>query len=232
MQRYAEKRGVTQREEELFSSLCLSALLCVTLCSSPFLWLQYQMVNGRVFARNGALTLDANEVYSQPPVVTITGGAQATTTDTTPIHVSPDNASETFPIEVGTGSKVAIIEFVDGFAKVLYWRSYGYIDVTLLNGVSAANLVNALASAFYRFPTAPTSTRIATPVTSPSGEVGASRFAIYCNRPVASALDRQAMNKSNVLLNLTEWDGRPVTTFRGIPIRVVDSILSTESRVV
>ena len=42
------------------------------------------LVNGRAFARNGALTLDANEFYSAPPVVTITGGAGDITTDTTP----------------------------------------------------------------------------------------------------------------------------------------------------
>ncbi|HEX5927669.1 MAG TPA: ice-binding family protein, partial [Baekduia sp.] len=42
------------------------------------------LVNGRAFARNGALTLDANELYSAPPVVTITDGATASTTDTTP----------------------------------------------------------------------------------------------------------------------------------------------------
>jgi hypothetical protein len=42
------------------------------------------LVNGRAFARNGALTLDNNEFYSAPPVVTITGGADAMTTDTTP----------------------------------------------------------------------------------------------------------------------------------------------------
>ncbi len=42
------------------------------------------MVNGRAFARNGALTLDANEFYSAPPVVAIAGGATAITTDTTP----------------------------------------------------------------------------------------------------------------------------------------------------
>lgn len=40
--------------------------------------------NGRAFARNGALTLDANEFYSSPPVVTIAGGANAMTTDTSP----------------------------------------------------------------------------------------------------------------------------------------------------
>jgi len=42
------------------------------------------LVNGRAFARNGALTLDANEFYSSPPAVTIAGGATATTTNTTP----------------------------------------------------------------------------------------------------------------------------------------------------
>lgn len=42
------------------------------------------LVNGRAFARNGALTLDNNQFYSAPPAVTIAGGAAATTTDTTP----------------------------------------------------------------------------------------------------------------------------------------------------
>lgn len=42
------------------------------------------LFNGRAFARNGALTLDANEFHSAPPVVTIAGGATAITTDTTP----------------------------------------------------------------------------------------------------------------------------------------------------
>jgi hypothetical protein len=42
------------------------------------------LVNGRAFARNGALTLDANQFYSAPPVLTIAGGVTAITTDTTP----------------------------------------------------------------------------------------------------------------------------------------------------
>ena len=41
-------------------------------------------VNGRALARTGAISLDANEFYSVPPVVTIAGGATAITTDTTP----------------------------------------------------------------------------------------------------------------------------------------------------
>jgi hypothetical protein len=41
-------------------------------------------VNGRALARNGAVSLDSNEFYSAPPVVTIVGGDTAITTDTTP----------------------------------------------------------------------------------------------------------------------------------------------------
>jgi hypothetical protein len=105
------------------------------------------------------------------------------------------------------------------------------IDVTLLTGASAANLINGLVSAFHRFPTAPSSMRIATDPTKPSGVLGATRFAIYCNRQVAAALDRQAMNKSNLLLSIGEFDGKPVTMFRGVPIRVVDRLLTTEARI-
>jgi hypothetical protein len=42
------------------------------------------VVNGRAFARTGALTLDNNQFYSAPPTVTIDGGAAVSTPDTTP----------------------------------------------------------------------------------------------------------------------------------------------------
>jgi hypothetical protein len=42
------------------------------------------VVNGRAFALNGALTMDADEFYSAPPVVTITGGASEYTNSSTP----------------------------------------------------------------------------------------------------------------------------------------------------
>jgi hypothetical protein len=105
------------------------------------------------------------------------------------------------------------------------------IDVTLLSGGSAANLINLLISAMHRFPTAPRNMANVQTATRPSGVLGANRFAIYCNRVISSALDRQALNKSNVLLQMEQWDGKPVTTFRGIPIRTVDQLLSTEARI-
>jgi hypothetical protein len=42
------------------------------------------IVNGRAFARTGALTLYNNQFYSAPPAVTIAGGTNAYTTDATP----------------------------------------------------------------------------------------------------------------------------------------------------
>lgn len=42
------------------------------------------LFNGRAFARNGALTMDANEFYSAPPIVTISGGTTAYTTTMNP----------------------------------------------------------------------------------------------------------------------------------------------------
>jgi hypothetical protein len=42
------------------------------------------LFNGRAFARNGALTMDADEFYSAPPNVTIAGGATAYTTTMSP----------------------------------------------------------------------------------------------------------------------------------------------------
>jgi hypothetical protein len=107
------------------------------------------------------------------------------------------------------------------------------IDVTALSGGSAANLINALIRGVHRLPTAPT--RVSTEQKSDAPDGGMmqmGRLAIYANRTIRTYLDIQAVNKTNVLLRLEEWDGVAVTTFRGIPVRTVDALLSTESRLV
>lgn len=63
----------------------------------------------------------------------------ATTTAVAAIYTDPDTASTPFPIAVGAGSKVAVLDFIDGFAKVLYWRSYGYIDAALLTDLTVVS---------------------------------------------------------------------------------------------
>ena len=106
------------------------------------------------------------------------------------------------------------------------------VDVTQLTGVSAANLINLLVRGLYRMPTAPSSATSIQTSDTPEVRANMGRVIIYCNRIVRTYLDLQAMNKTNVLLRLAEYDGMVVTTFRDIVIRTVDAILSNEAQVV
>lgn len=105
------------------------------------------------------------------------------------------------------------------------------IDVTQLTGVSAANMINLIIRGLYRLPTAPTSATSIQTSDSPRVRANMGRTVIYCNRVIRTYLDLQAMNKTNVLLRLEEYNGKPVTTFRGIPVRTVDAILNNEAAV-
>lgn len=53
----------------------------------------------------------------------------------------------------------------------------------------------------------------------------------YCNRTVREYLDIQAIRDKNVLLRPTEYAGEPIVEFRGVPIRVVDALTTTEARI-
>lgn len=105
------------------------------------------------------------------------------------------------------------------------------IDVSDLTTTTAANMINLLVRLVHRVPTI--SPMVANVQTSdaPSirGQMG--RTVIYCNRVVATYLDLQAMNKSNVYLQAGQFGGMPITTFRGIPIKTCDAILNTEARI-
>jgi hypothetical protein len=106
------------------------------------------------------------------------------------------------------------------------------IDVTQLTGVSAANIINLIVRALYRLPTAPVSATAIQTSDSPEVRANMGRTVIYCNRVIRTYLDLQAMNKTNVLLRIEEFDGKPITTFRGIPVRTCDAILNNEAQVV
>jgi hypothetical protein len=106
------------------------------------------------------------------------------------------------------------------------------IDVTQLTGVSAANLLNLLVRGLYRLPTAPSMTTAIQTSDTPEVRGDMGRTVIYCNRVIRTYLDLQAMNKTNVLLQLSEFDGKVVTTFRGIPVRTVDQINNNEAQIV
>lgn len=105
------------------------------------------------------------------------------------------------------------------------------IDVTLLNGASAANIINGLIRGLWRLPTAGPMMNGVQTSDAPSIQGSMGRTVIYCNRVVRTYLDLQAMNKTNVYLTMREFQGQVVTAFRGVPIRTVDAILNTEARI-
>lgn len=61
--------------------------------------------------------------------------------------------------------------------------------------------------------------------------MGMGRPVFYANRTIKEMLDIQAMNKSNLHLQVGEEEGRPKVMLRGIPIRTLDALLETESQV-
>ena len=69
--------------------------------------------------------------------------------------------------------------------------------------------------------------------TDAKSEMGlVTRPAIYANRTLRGYLDIQAIRDKNVLLTMNDYAGKPVTSYRSVPIRLVDQIKSSESRVV
>lgn len=116
------------------------------------------------------------------------------------------------------------------------WRYFvriANVDVTLLTGASAPNLLALLIAAVNKIPTLPSGTGAVQGATNSAGlALGVPRPAIYVNRTVRTALELQVLNKSNLLLQLSEYDGQVILTFRGIPIRTADAIVNTEARVV
>lgn len=106
------------------------------------------------------------------------------------------------------------------------------IDVTTLAGSTPPNLIQALNRMVHLPPVMPAGVANVQSSDSMVDKIVPGRAAIYCDRTIATFLDQQAANKTNVLLQQVQWDGMSVTTYRGIPIRNVDAILDTESRVV
>ena len=53
----------------------------------------------------------------------------------------------------------------------------------------------------------------------------------YANRTIAEMLDIQAMNKSNLQLNVGNEEGDRKIRLRGIPIATVDALTETEATI-
>jgi hypothetical protein len=62
--------------------------------------------------------------------------------------------------------------------------------------------------------------------------MGMGQCAFYMNRTIRQELDIQAKDATNVQLNIGEYAGQWRTMFRDVPLRTVDRIVNTETRVV
>lgn len=105
------------------------------------------------------------------------------------------------------------------------------IDVSDLTTVSAANLLNYMAQMVMKPPVMPAGVSPVQAADDPRVQMG-TRAAFYVNRTVYLALQQQVTNKTNILLKLEDWAGMTVLTYQGVPIRIVDALLNSETRVV
>lgn len=108
------------------------------------------------------------------------------------------------------------------------------IDTTTagLAGSAPPDLFALLSKAVVRLPTMTKRQSGITETDAPDEVAPGIAPAIYVNRTVREYMDIQAIRDKNVLLRPTEYGGEPIVEFRGIPIRVVDQLLSTEARIV
>ena len=151
-----------------------------------------------------------------------------------------EDVTTTAPVQDGAGGQFQALQTHfkwDCGMSIRDWRYFSRIaniDVTTLTGVNAPNLIALLIAAVNKFPAMPrrvTAVQGAGP-DSAGLPMQIATPCIYVNHTIRTALELQIINKSNLLLKLDEWDGMPVLTFRGIPIRTADALVNTEARVV
>jgi hypothetical protein len=106
------------------------------------------------------------------------------------------------------------------------------IDVTGagLAGPTPIDLFTTMAQQLLLFPKFSPPTSGITKTDAPQDDFGI-RGIWYCNRTLRYWMDVQAMRDRNVLLTLNDYAGKPITTFRGIPVKIVDQLLTTETTV-
>jgi len=104
-------------------------------------------------------------------------------------------------------------------------RNFGYvsricnIDISDLTADAAtgADLLDKLIDAYY---------------TRPTEDLGnMARTYVYCNKTIAKFLHKQAMNRANTNLTLSDVAGKPVVNFLGAPVRICDAIAIDEAKV-
>ena len=116
------------------------------------------------------------------------------------------------------------------------WRFVVRIaNINVTSGaVTTSGLINYLIQAANKVPFL-TAAGNSPPPGAPGGTAtkpGQVKWAFYGNRTTRTALDIQAMAKTNALLTVETRDSKPYTAFRGVPILICDQIANAEARVV
>lgn len=101
-----------------------------------------------------------------------------------------------------------------------------------LFGTTPPDLFYLMSKSVVRLPTLSKRVSGITETDAPDEPAPGINPAFYVNRTGRESMDIQAIRDKNVLLKPTEYAGAPVVEFRGVPIRVNDCLLNTESRVV
>ena len=130
----------------------------------------------------------------------------------------------------------SVFKWKTGLA-VEYWRfnvRMANIDTTTagLQGVTPPDLFAGMAKAVLRLPNTDARINGITETDAPGDPVHGNNFVFYCNRTVREFLDIQAIRDKNVLIGPSEYAGKSIMEFRGVPIKVVDALTNGESRVV
>lgn len=89
----------------------------------------------------------------------------------------------------------------------------------LASGSSAADLLSLFNKAYYKLK-----------YRGYSGQA-AGRTVIYCRPEILEYLDQQTRAQNRIFLTYADVQGKPVLNYRGIPIRVQQSLLATEDQV-
>ncbi|EZQ69414.1 TPA: major capsid protein [Serratia marcescens] len=88
------------------------------------------------------------------------------------------------------------------------------VDTTKLGADDGPNLATLMVQALHRIP-----------------NLQMGKAAFYMNRDAAEYLDIQATEKASLAISVKETEGVWWTSFRGVPVRTCDALLSTESQV-
>jgi hypothetical protein len=103
------------------------------------------------------------------------------------------------------------------------WRAVARIanirrSTLTADGATGAKLIDLMIQAYYRLDFG---------ANTPS-----SKLVIYANRTLSQFLHTQAVARTSAQLSLDQYEGKPILSFMGIPIRRCDALLETEARVV